>query len=150
MGFLNHQYSYHLELHFQPFINGWLSIGWWTKSLQRKWLVGNHHFHPLKNMVVSCLGVPRRSYPISFLFLRTLQRTNISYLGKKDNRLFGVPGIYTDTHGTSQLIPVVMMSHLLLISLGQGTWRPADLLCALGHETVMDIKRQLKRRCVFW
>ena len=30
-----------------PFINGWLSIGWWTKSLHRKWLEINKH--PIKN-----------------------------------------------------------------------------------------------------
>ena len=30
----------------QPFINGWLSIGWWTQSLHRKWLF--HHVHPFQ------------------------------------------------------------------------------------------------------
>ena len=28
--------------------NGWLSIGWWTKSLHG-FLAWNHHFHPFKN-----------------------------------------------------------------------------------------------------
>ena len=41
----------YLEPQGQPFVNGWLSIGWWTKSLYRKWLEITKH--PFIN---GCLG----------------------------------------------------------------------------------------------
>ena len=38
-----HKFHTHLEPQGQPFINGWKSIGWWTKSLHRKWLEITKH-----------------------------------------------------------------------------------------------------------
>ncbi len=48
-GFLNHQPPG--TPCSQPFINGWKSMGWWTKSLHRKWLEITKH--PFIN---GCLG----------------------------------------------------------------------------------------------
>ena len=45
-----------LEPQGQPFINGWLSIGWWTQSLHRKWL-----FHQTSSIYKWLFGVPGTS-----------------------------------------------------------------------------------------
>ena len=103
MGFLNHQYSYQMEpstvspgtinrITWNSISNHLQMVGYQldddSKSLYRKWLVGNHHFQPLKSMVV--WGIKKELSHLTII--STLQRTNISHLGKKDNRLFGVPG----------------------------------------------------------
>ena len=45
----------------QPFINGWLSIGWWTKSLHGKWLF---HQTSIESIYKWLFGVPGYLYII--------------------------------------------------------------------------------------